>query len=52
MNEEILKQILEELRKISRILEQKKEQEKLKEDLNGLDFKTSADACNKVGNLQ
>ena len=52
MNEEILEQILEELRKISQILEEKKEQEKLKEDLNGLDLKTSAEACNKVGGLQ
>ena len=49
MNEEILEQILEELRKISQILEEKKEQEKLKEDLNGLDFRANADACKKIG---
>jgi hypothetical protein len=42
MNEDILEQILKELKKISQILEQKKDQNKLKEDLNGLDFKINA----------
>lgn len=52
MIEEILAQILKELKKISQILEQKNEQEKLKKDLDGLDFKTNAEACNKVGGMQ
>lgn len=52
MNEEILGQILNELKKISQFLEQKNEQEKLKKDLDGLDFKTNAEACNKVGGMQ
>lgn len=52
MNEEILDQILKELKKISQFLEQKNEQEKLKKDLDGLDFKTNAEACNKVGGMQ
>ena len=52
MNEDQLDQILKELKKISQILEQKNEQEKLKKDLDGLDFKTNAEACNKVGGMQ
>lgn len=52
MNEEILGQILKELKKISQFLEQKNEQEKLKKDLDGLDFKINAEACNKVGGMQ
>ncbi len=52
MNEDKLDQILKELKKISQILEQKNEQEKLKKDLDGLDFKTNAEACNKVGGMQ
>ena len=52
MNEDILEQILKELKKISQILEQKNDHNKLKEDLNGLDFKINAEACNKVGCMQ
>lgn len=50
MNEDVLNQILAEVKKISVILEQKRNRENLQNDLSSYDLKTATDACNKVGN--
>ena len=50
MNDEVVKQILEEIRKIRTILEENRNEEKQKKDLEGCDFTAVAEACNKVGN--
>lgn len=50
MNEEILKQILDEVKKISDYVTNKADQEQIKKDLNGFDAATEAKACEKVGN--
>lgn len=50
MNEEILKQILTEVKAISKCITEKAEQEQIKKDLNSNDIATAASACEKVGN--